>query len=380
MVYIVDYSSTIFGKIGGIWSSLKASDLASLVIKDLTSRNNINIDLVILGNVISAGNGQNLARQAIIKSNLNINIPGFTVNQVCISPIKALQLAYVNIISQEYDVIIAGGVESMTNAPFLVRSRLGNKYGDMLLEDSINTDGLRCAISNKLMLEIAEVIAKKYNISREEQDELAYNSHKRAAEFWNQNPPNFIKSENTSIDENIRFNIDMEKLKSLKPVSKIEGSTITAGNASALADGASALLIVSERALKKYNLQPMARIIGFAESFDEPTNFPVVPSISTKSLMKKFSLKMDDISFWEINEAFASVLAANIKILNLDYQRVNIFGGAVAFGHPIGATGARLFINSIIALKKYDNKRSSKSVIMVCAGSGGGYSMAIENL
>jgi len=375
MVYIVDYSSTIFGKIGGIWSSYRASDLASMVIKDLISRNKVHVDLVILGNVISAGNGQNLARQALIKASLPLNTPAFTVNQVCISPIKALQLAYVNILSGEYDAVIAGGVESMTNAPFLIRSRLGKKYGDMILEDSINTDGLRCAVSGKLMLEIAEVIARKYNISRDEQDQLAYNSHRRAIEFWKLDPQNFVKSPTLNVDENVRFDIDLNKLKNLKTV--IENSTITAGNASSLADGASVILVVSEKALKEYNLKPLARIIGFAEAFDEPTSFPIVPSISTKLLMKKFSLSVNDVDFWEINEAFACVLAANIKILELDYEKVNVFGGAVAFGHPIGATGARLVINSLIALHHFGK---SKAVIMACAGSGGGYSMAIEKV
>lgn len=376
MVYVVDYSSTIFGRIGGVWSNHKASDLASLVIKDIISRFSYPVELVILGNVIGAGNGQNLARQALIKAGMNINTPAFVVNQVCISPIKALQTAYVNIISSEYDVVIAGGVESMTNAPFLVRTRMGNKYGDLVLEDSINTDGLRCAITNKLMIEIAEVIAKRYGISREEQDELAYNSHKRAAEFWNSNPQNFVKNPNSSIDENIRLDVSKEKIASLKPVVRREDATITAGNASALADGAAALLLVSERFLKKYDLKPLCRIVGFAESFEEPENFPIVPSLSTKSLLKKYSISKDDIDLWEINEAFAAVLAANMKILELDYSRTNIFGGAVAFGHPIGATGARLVINSIMGMKKYNYR---KAVVMVCAGSGGGYSVLIEN-
>ncbi|MFN3995142.1 MAG: thiolase family protein [bacterium] len=371
MVYIVDYSSTIFGRIGGLWAKNSASDLASFVIKDIASRFNYPIELVILGNVLGAGNGQNLARQALIKAGLPVNTPAFVVNQVCISPIKALQTAYVNILAGEYDVVIAGGVESMTNAPFLIRTRLGNKYGDLTMEDSINTDGLRCAITNKLMIEIADIIAKKYGISRDYQDELAFNSHKRAIDFWNIQPSNFIKSPQKDIDENIRLDIDKGKLSSLKPVV----GDITAGNASALADGAAALLMVSEKALKKYNLKPLARVIGFAESFDEPSSFPVAPSLSTKSLLKKYSINKDEIDLWEINEAFACVLAANMKILELDYSKTNIFGGAVAFGHPIGATGARLVIQTIIGLEKYNYK---KAVVMVCAGSGGGYSMLIE--
>lgn len=373
MVYIVDYSSTIFGRIGGIWAEYKAADLASLVIKDITDRFNHPIELVILGNVLGGGNGQNLARQALIKAGLPTNTPGFVVNQVCISPIKALQTAYTNILAGEYDVIIAGGVESMTNAPFLVRTRLGNKYGDLIMEDSINTDGLRCAITNKLMIEIADSIAKKYGISRDYQDELSFNSHKRAIDFWNMQPSNFIKSPRKDIDENIRMDIDKDKLRNLKPVA----GDITAGNASALADGAAVLLMVSEKALKKYDLNPLARVIGFAESFDHPSNFPIVPSLSTKSLLKKYGVKKEDVDLWEINEAFACVLAANMKLLELDYSRTNVFGGAVAFGHPIGATGARLVIQTIIALKKYNYK---KGVVMVCAGSGGGYSILIENI
>ncbi|MEN3014467.1 MAG: thiolase family protein [bacterium] len=379
MVYIVDYSFTVFGKINGIWADHRASDLASLVIKDITSRFNYPVDLVILGNVIGAGCGQNLARQALFKAGLNINTPAFVVNQVCISPIKAIHTAFVNILSGEYDVVIAGGVESMTNAPFLARVRMGNKYGDMSLEDSINTDGLRCGISNKLMIEIAEQIAKKYQITREEQDKLAYESHKRALNFWNllSKKINFIKSTKKEIDENIREDISIDKLSSLRVVLKGESSSITAGNASSLADGAAAVLLVSEKALKKYNLKPLAQIRGFAESFDLPENFPIVPSISTNSLLKKLNISKQEIDLWEINEAFACVLAANMKILEIDYERTNIFGGAVAFGHPIGATGARLVINSILALK---HTNFSKAVITVCAGTGGGYSLLLENI
>jgi len=374
MVYIVDYSFTVFGRIGGIWASYRASDLASMVIKDVISRFAYPIDLVVLGNVIGAGNGQNLARQALIKAGLSINTPAFVVNQVCISPIKALQTAFVNIISGEYDVVLAGGVESMTNAPFLVRSRMGNKYGDMVLEDSINTDGLRCAISSKLMIELAEVIAKKYSISRQEQDEIAFNSHKRALDFWKNENMNYVGN---CRDENIREDISREKLASLKTVVRVDGATITAGNASSLADGAAILLLVSEKILNKYNLKPLARIIGFAESFDLPESFPIVPSISTNTLLKKYCISKEDVDLWEINEAFACVLAANMKILDIPYSRTNIFGGAIAFGHPIGATGARLVINSILGMKKFNY---GKSVIMVCAGSGGGYSMLIENI
>lgn len=373
MVYIVDYSSTIFGRIGGIWAQYKASDLASFVIKDISTRFPYPIDAVILGNVIGAGNGQNLARQALIKAGLPVNTPAFIVNQVCISPIKALQTAYVNILSKEYEVVLAGGVESMTNAPFLARTRLGYKYGDMILEDSVNTDGLRCAITNKLMIELADAIAKKYGISKDYQDDLSFNSHKRAIDFWNTNPPNFIKSPKKEIDENIRLDIDREKLRSLKPVV----GDMTAGNSSALADGASILLMVSEKVVNKYNLKPLARVVGFAESFDEPSNFPIVPSLATKSLLQKVGVNKNEIDLWEINEAFAVVLAANMKILELDYNRTNIFGGAVAFGHPIGATGARLVIHAILGLHKYNYK---KAVIMVCAGSGGGYALLIEKV
>jgi acetyl-CoA C-acetyltransferase len=384
-VYILSMASTVYGKISGALSKLKASDLASLALNkaiDSINKEVFNEIIknysfsIILGNVIQAGNGQNLARQVLFKTNLSANIPGFVVNQVCISPIKALNLAYLYVATGEYDIVAAGGVESMTNAPFISRLRLGNKYGDLILEDSVNTDGLRCTITNKLMIELADIIAKKYNITRDYQDELAYNSHLRAnnafkdIEFSNY----FVGYQNLVKDENIRENISLEKLRNLKPVNS---ESITAGNASALADGASILILTNEEIIKKYNLKPLVRVIGFAEAFEEPSNFPIVPSFSTKKLLKKYNLSKEEIGIWEINEAFAAVLGANIKILELDYNYTNVFGGAVAFGHPVGATGARLAINSIIAMKKFSK---NKALVMACAGSGGGYSMAIENI
>lgn len=384
-VYVISMASTVYGKIVGALSKLKASDLAALALNkaiNLINKEVFNEIIknhffsIILGNVIQAGNGQNLARQVLFKTNLPVNIPGFVVNQVCISPIKALNLAYLYIATGEYEVIFAGGVESMSNAPFISRLRSGNKYGDLILEDSINTDGLRCAITNKLMIELADIIAKKYNITRDYQDELAYNSHLRAnnafkdVEFNNY----FVGYQSLIKDENIREDISLEKLGNLRPVNS---ESITAGNASALADGASILFLANEEVIKRYNIKPLARIIGFAEAFQDPSNFPIVPSFSTRDLLKKFNLNKEDIGIWEINEAFAAVLGANIKILELDYNYTNVFGGAVAFGHPIGATGARLAINSIIGMKKFNK---NKAVIMACAGSGGGYSMAIGNI
>jgi len=384
-VFIVSVGSTVYGRIAGRLAKLKAVDLASLALNKAINLINPNVfnSIIkeysfsfVLGNVIQAGNGQNLARQVLFKSNLPINTPAFVVNQVCISPIKALNLAYLYVATGEYDIIAAGGVESMTNAPFISKVRLGNKYGDLVLEDSINTDGLRCAITNKLMIEIADIIAKRYGITREEQDMMAYNSHLRAnnafknSEFSNY----FVGYQDLIKDENIREDISLEKLNSLKPVNS---ESITAGNASALADGSSILVLTNEEVIKKYNLKPLARIIGFAEAFEEPANFPIVPSFSTKTLLKKYNLNKEDIGIWEINEAFAAVLGVNIKILEIDYNYTNVFGGAVAFGHPIGATGARLAINSIIAMKKFNK---NKAVIMACAGSGGGYSLAIENI
>lgn len=384
-VFIVSVGSTVYGRIVGRLAKLKAVDLASLALNKAINLINPNVfnSIIkeysfsfVLGNVIQAGNGQNLARQVLFKSNLPINTPAFVVNQVCISPIKALNLAYLYVATGEYDIIAAGGVESMTNAPFISKVRLGNKYGDLVLEDSINTDGLRCAITNKLMIEIADIVAKRYGITREEQDVMAYNSHLRAnnafknSEFSNY----FVGYQDLIKDENIREDISLEKLNSLKPVNS---ESITAGNASALADGSSILVLTNEEVIKKYNLKPLARIIGFAEAFEEPANFPIVPSFSTKTLLKKYNLNKEDIGIWEINEAFAAVLGVNIKILEIDYNYTNVFGGAVAFGHPIGATGARLAINSIIAMKKFNK---NKAVIMACAGSGGGYSLAIENI
>ncbi len=386
-VVFVKASRTPNGKLLGHLSSLTAPQLCSKVIKEVLQKAGIKgsqVDEVIMGNVISAGIGQNPARQAALLSGLPQSVPAFTVNKVCASGFKAVTLAAQEIALGEAEIVIAGGMESMSNAPFLLKGiRAGKKHGHSEILDSMIWDGLWDCSYNAHMGALCEFTVKKYGISRADQDNFALQSHKKAIsatkslKFKEEIVPIQIiknKKEITlEMDETIREDTTLKKLAKLKPVFG-DGKTITAGNAPGLNDGAAALLLMSETKAKSLKLKPFAKIIGYSSSFLDPKQYPVAPVKSMKSLFKKTGLELKNFDLIEINEAFAAQTLAVMKELSINPKKVNIHGGAIALGQPIGASGARILVTLIHALK---TRKKKLGLATICLGGGGAMSMAI---
>ncbi|MEN3045091.1 MAG: acetyl-CoA C-acetyltransferase [Candidatus Hydrothermales bacterium] len=387
-VFIISGVRTPVGKILGNLSSLNSTDLGGIVIKEAVKRANIppeKVDEVIMGCVLPAGLGQAPARIASIKAGLNASIPAFTVNKVCGSGLKACMLGVQAIKAGDIEVAICGGMESMSNAPHLLNLRSGVKYGDSKAVDHMVYDGLWCSFNNQHMGNLAEYTARKAGITREEQDKLAYESHMKAVKatkegkFKEEIIPIEIKTKEgikvIDRDESPREDTSLEKLAELKPVFEKDG-TVTAGNAPGLNDGAAAVVIASEKAVKELNLKPIARVISYATNFVEPKELFFAPIGAIKKLTEKSGLKHpNDFDLMEINEAFAAQFLADAKALELDTKKVNVHGGAIAIGHPIGASGARILVTLIHALKHYGKK---KGFAALCLGGGGAVSLSIE--
>jgi len=387
-IYIVSGVRTPIGKILGSLSSFPATELGAVVIKEAVKRAGVppdKIGEVIMGCVLPAGLGQSPARIAAIKAGLPPEIPSFTINKVCGSGLKAVMLAAQAIKGGDIDIAVAGGMESMTNAPHLVYLRSGVKYGDTKAIDHMVYDGLWCFFNDKHMGNLAEYTAKKAGITREEQDKFAYESHMKAVKatkegkFKEEIIPLEIETrkgvQTIDKDESPREDTSLEKLASLKPVFEKDG-TVTAGNAPGLNDGAAALVIASERAVKEYNLKPMARVIAYAVNFVEPRDLFFAPIGAIEKLTKKSGLSSPNaFDLMEINEAFASQILADGKALNLDFSKVNVHGGAIALGHPIGASGARILVTLLYALKQYNK---SKGFAALCLGGGGAVGLSVE--
>lgn len=387
-VVIAAASRTPIGAFGGALASLSASDLGAHCIKAAIKQSGIDsslIDEVIMGNVLSAGMGQAPARQAAIKAGLNESVPCTTVNKVCSSGLKAVMYAANQIISGEADVIIAGGMESMSNVPFYSQSmRNGQKLGHVSLEDGILKDGLTDAYDGKHMGLAAELCAKTYEFDRESQDEYAINSYKKAIEasdsgkFKDEISAVEIKDRkgNVSIvdrDEELD-RVRFDKIPQLRPVFDREG-TVTAANASSINDGAAALLICSEEKAKELGLPILAHIAGQASAAKKPEWFTTAPAETIPLAMKRAGIKPDQVDLYEINEAFAVVCLANNKELQLDASKVNTRGGAVSIGHPIGCSGARILVTLVHALKQ---EGKSTGVAGICNGGGGASAMVIH--
>ena len=384
--YIVDAVRTPMGKFQGSLSSFKASELGAKVISALLSRNELKgdeVQEVIMGNVLQAGVGQGPARQAALWGGVSPDAPAETVNKVCGSGLKAVIHAAESIMLGKADIMIAGGMESMSNAPFLVPSKVrrGAKFGDIKVQDHLIYDGLWCAFENKHMGELAEYTAEKAGITREEQDKFAYESHQKAVKanveglFRNEIVP--IELKNGQVldrDETPRADTSIEKLAKLKPAFK-DGGTVTAGNASSLNDGASAILLMSEKAVEKKGKKPLAEIVDWAVAAVPPKEIFFAPIFSTKKLLEKLGMKIQDIDLIEINEAFASQTLADGKELGFDWSRVNITGGAIALGHPIGASGARI-LGTLVWNMKRENAKTGLATI--CIGGGMGISMFVR--
>lgn len=369
----------------GSLSQLSAPDIASSVIKDtLGSFELEKLNEVYMGCVLTAGVGQAPARQAALKAGLPQSIPCTTVGKVCGSGLKSVMLADLSIRSGESQFVLAGGMESMSQSPYLLpKIRQGLRLGNGELVDSMIKDGLWDVYNQFHMGSAAEICAKKHNLTREEQDKFAALSYKRAQDSVTQG---FFKKEITPIEiknkkETIVFEVDEEAFKfdpakasTLRPVFDSQG-TVTAANASSLSDGAAALLLGSDEESKK--MKPLARVVAQAQAAQDPVWYTTAPAESIRILLKKANLKINDIDLWEVNEAFAAVALVNMKLLELDPSKVNVRGGAVALGHPIGASGARVLVTLVHALQQ---SKKRWGVASLCIGGGEATSVLIENL
>jgi acetyl-CoA C-acetyltransferase len=388
-VFIVSAARTPIGSFLGALKNFKATDLGGIAIKEAVKRAGIkgeNVDEVIMGNVVSAGIGQASAKQAAVKGGIPYTVSCFTVNKVCGSALKAVALAAQAIWLEEKNIIVAGGMESMSQAPHLVWGlREGVKLGEVKMVDSMILDGLWCAFDNQHMGMTGEIVAEKFGATREEQDEYALSSHQKAVHaiekgyFKDEIVPVEIPQKKGepllfAVDEGPRKDTSLEKLRSLKPAFKKDG-TVTAGNASSLNDGAAAVVIASDEAVKEKGLKPMAKILGYTTNGVEPAMVMYAPKGAIEKLLANVGWKVKDVDLFEINEAFSAQLVVLLKELGLDREKVNVHGGAVALGHPIGATGARILTTLIYALK---HRGLKKGIASLCLGSGDAVAMAVE--
>jgi len=390
-VVVCGFARTPIGKLGGSLSSLTAPQLGAHAIKEAVKRSGIDpkhIEEAFMGNVVSAGIGQAPTRQAVIYAGLHLDIPSTTVNKVCASGMKAAMLASLSISSGYRNVLIAGGMESMSNIPYyLPGARTGYRLGNQTVVDGLINDGLWDIYNNQHMGMCGELCATKYNISRADQDKFAVQSYERAAKAWNSGKfdnevaPVTIADKKggngvvVSRDEEYT-NIKLDKLPTLKPAFKKDG-TVTAANASTLNDGASAMIVVSGKMAKELKLTPLFKIRGFGDAARDPVEFPIAPADAVPRAFKHAGVSAKDVQYHEINEAFALVPLVNASLLNLDIDRVNVFGGAVSLGHPIGNSGARIMGTLYNVLK---DKDATIGCASICNGGGGASAIVIERL
>ncbi|MEZ7172534.1 acetyl-CoA C-acetyltransferase [Sporosarcina sp. OR05] len=388
---IVDGARTPFGKLGGVLSTKSASDLGGIAIKEALQRAGVDaneVDEVIVGTVLQAGQGQIPSRQAATKAGLPWSVKTETVNKVCASGMRSVTLADQLIRLGDEEVIVAGGMESMSNAPYyLSKGRFGLKMGDTQLVDGMIYDGLSCSFSPDRvhMGTYGNATADKFSLTREQQDEWALRSHERALAAMDEGKFNdeIITVEIpqrkgdaliVETDEAPRRDTSLESLAKLRPAFGKDG-TITAGNAPGVNDGACALVLMNEERAAKEGKTPLATIIGHAEVAVEPENFPQTPGLVITELLKKTGKSIEDIDLFEINEAFAAVALASSQIAGLDPEKVNVNGGAIALGHPIGASGARIILTLAYELKR---RGGGLGIASICSGGGQGDAVMIE--
>jgi acetyl-CoA C-acetyltransferase len=387
-VYIISAKRTPIGGFLGNLAEFSATQLGAIAIKETYQSVGIDpntICSVYMGNVLSANLGQSPARQASIFAGISENTDCTTVNKVCAAGMKATILGAQQIQLGLEDLVITGGMESMSNVPHYNLLRKPVKFGDANCIDGLLKDGLTDVYNNFHMGNAAEMCVEKYNLTREQQDEYALSSYTKAqkatneGKFKNEIIPIKIKNKTGETiidnDEDI-FKVIPEKVAKLNPVF-IKNGTITAANASNLNDSAAALLLASKEAVVKYNLKPLAKIISYADAAQAPEWFTTAPSIAITKALKQAKLSISDIDYFEINEAYAAVVLANQKILDLDSNKINIYGGAVAMGHPLGASGARIICTLISVLKQEGGKYG---VASICNGGGGASAIVIENI
>lgn len=389
--FLLSAVRTPIGKYLGGLADVPAPDLGALAVAEALRRARATpeaIDEVILGNVLQAGVGQNPARQAALKAGLPDTIAAFTVNKVCGSGLKAVMLAAQAIRAGDAELIVAGGMESMSRAPYLLfGARTGWKYGDQKVVDAMIRDGLWCAFEDWHMGEAAEHIATKCAVSRADQDRFSAQSHQRAAAAWNKGlfdreivpikasggrkSPDLMTR-----DEGVRPESTVDALAKLRPSFRADG-TVTAGNASMLSDGAAALVVGSARAAERLGVQPLARVVAYATGGVPPKDIFIAPVVAVQQVLKRAGLASKDIDLFELNEAFAAQMLACGKGLGLDESRVNVHGGAIALGHPIGASGARVLVTLLSALEQRGAKRG---LAALCLGGGNAVAMVVERV
>jgi acetyl-CoA C-acetyltransferase len=387
-VYIISAVRTPIGKFGGVLKDLPPVDLGALVIKEAINRAKVYpevIDIVIMGNVLRAGHGQDLARQAAIKAGIPYTIDAYSVDMVCSSGMMSIINGIQAIRSGDAEVVVAGGMESMSQAGFVIDSSL--RWGlrmlmnrQVNLKDSMIVDGLTDPFNLKLMGQEADMVAKEHGISRKELDEVAFESHNRASKarkagYFNSEIIEVkIGSSIVNFDEGIREDTSIDKLQKLPPAFS-ENGLHTAGNSSQISDGASAVVIASEKVIKEYGLKPKAKILGYSWVGIESWRFPEAPIYAIRKLLNKLSLNINNFDYFENNEAFAVNNVLIKKYLGVDYDKLNVFGGAIALGHPIGASGARIITTLLNVLER---KKGKLGIASICHGIGGATAIALE--
>ncbi len=389
-VYIVAAVRTPMGSFGGSLKSLTATQLGAVAIKGAMGKINLDINLVdevYMGSVIQAGLGQAPARQAAKLAGLPDKVICTTINKVCASGMKSIALAAQNILLGDADIVVAGGMESMSNVPFYnMHQRWGNKYGDTTLLDGLAKDGLVDVYDQVAMGNFADLCATEHQISREEQDAFAIGSYTKSQAsiekglFVNEIIPVVIpqrKGDPITIEKDEEpFNVKFDKIASLNPAFSKTG-TVTAANASTMNDGAAALILMSGEKMNTLGLKPLAKITSYADAEHDPKWFTTAPSLALPKALKKANLTSNDIHFFEFNEAFSVVGVVNTKLLNLDPSKVNIRGGAVSLGHPLGCSGARIIVTLTHILQDHQAKYGAAAI---CNGGGGASAMIIERI
>ena len=389
-VYVISAVRTPMGSFGGSLKDISATKLGAAAIKAALERGGVEPALVqdvLMGCVMQANLGQAPARQAAKFAGLPNEVNCTTINKVCASGMKSIALAAQSIALGDADIVVAGGMESMSNVPFYTENlRWGNKYGNTTLIDGLAKDGLTDVYDGKAMGNAAELCATQCGISREEQDKFAIESYKRSQSAWDKgyfndevipvqipqrkgDPIVFSKDEEP-------FNVKFEKIPTLNPAFTKDGS-VTAANASTMNDGAAALVLMSKRKADELGLKPIAKILSYADAEQAPEWFTTTPSLAVPKAVEKAGLKMEDVDYWELNEAFAVVGIENTKRMKLDPAKVNVHGGAVALGHPLGASGARIIVTLLNVLKQNNAKYGAAGI---CNGGGGASAMVIERL
>ncbi len=388
-VYIISAVRTPMGSFMGSLSTVSAPLLGAAAIKGALSEAGVNaseVNEVFMGNVLQANVGQAPARQAAINAGIGENVPCTTVNKVCASGMKSIALGAQSIMTGDNDCVVVGGMENMSSVPHYYNARNGVKLGDIKMVDGMVKDGLTDVYNRVHMGVCAEKCATEKNISREEQDAFAIESYNRAAAAWDAGKFNDEvvpvevpqrRGDAIVVDRDEEYtNVKMEKIPTLRPVFDKEG-TVTAANASTLNDGASALILMSKEKMEALGLTPLAKIVSFADAAQAPEWFTTAPSLAVPKALDKAGLSTSDIDYWELNQAFSVVGIANTKELGLDPAKVDVNGGAVALGHPLGSSGSRIIVTLINVLKQNGGKLGAAGI---CNGGGGASAMVIENI